>query len=315
MEKYLHVAVGVIENGRGEILIAKRPDSVHQGGLWEFPGGKVEVGETIQSALSRELKEELAIQVERSQPLIQIRHDYSDKSVLLDVRRVTRFSGVALGNEGQPIAWVKPEHLSQYQFPSANKPIITAISLPSVCAITGDYSSYHDFAEKFSSLIKQDLKMIQLRINHFSYQEHVDFLNVANKCCADKIQLQLNTSVDEFMKISQPNQKIGLHLNSYQLMQQSARPIHQDLLLGASCHSLEELKQAEKIRADYVFLSPVQPTQSHPEKIALGWIKCEELIKSINIPIYLLGGMQIESLSQAIEVGAQGIAGIGSWWK
>jgi len=133
MKKYLHVAVGVIENNLGQILIAKRPESAHQGGLWEFPGGKVDSGENFQQALLRELNEELAIQVENSEPLIQIRHDYSDKSVLLDVHKITRFSGEPKGNEGQPVRWVNPEILSEYAFPAANQPIIQAIRLPRFC--------------------------------------------------------------------------------------------------------------------------------------------------------------------------------------
>ena len=106
MTKVVHVAVGVIKNNLDQILIAKRPDDAHQGGLWEFPGGKVEAGETLTQALARELREELAIEVQSITPLIQIQHDYSDKSVLLDVCLVDGFTGIAQGNEGQPIRWV-----------------------------------------------------------------------------------------------------------------------------------------------------------------------------------------------------------------
>src|SRR5690606_7572608 len=101
--KLIHVAVGVIVNADGKILIAKRPQTAHQGGLWEFPGGKVDAGETIEQALVRELREELAITVKDSRPLIQIRHHYPDKSVLLDVHKITRFEGNPIGNEGQPV--------------------------------------------------------------------------------------------------------------------------------------------------------------------------------------------------------------------
>src|SRR6476619_2625198 len=104
--RIVHVAVGVIVNKDGKILIAKRPEQSHQGGLWEFPGGKVEQGESLFAALQRELFEELAIQIISTQPLIKIRHDYGDKIVLLDVHKVTEFIGEAKGNEGQPIQWV-----------------------------------------------------------------------------------------------------------------------------------------------------------------------------------------------------------------
>lgn len=125
--KRVHVAVAVISNSNGDILISKRPGHVHQGGLWEFPGGKLEPGESLESALKRELLEELGIELNTCQPLVEIQHDYPDKSVLLDVWSVSDFSGVPYGREQQPIRWVAPEALGQYDFPEANQPIIQAI--------------------------------------------------------------------------------------------------------------------------------------------------------------------------------------------
>lgn len=313
MKKYLHVAVGVIENDLGQILIAKRPESVHQGGLWEFPGGKVDEGENCQQALWRELNEELAIQVQNSEPLIQIRHDYSDKSVLLDVHKVTRFSGEPKGNEGQPVRWVNPEFLSEYAFPAANQPIIQAIRLSRFCAITGSFESLKDFTEKFSKLISYENKMVQLRIDNFSLEQHAAYFTAAKEICSGGIQLQVNTSVDEFLRIN-PTDKIGLHLNSHRLMQAKSRPVNEKVLLGASCHSLAELKQAEKIQADYVYLSPVKATKSHPDVEVLGWKKFQEMTQKTNIPVYALGGLGELDLPSAIQSGAQGIASISAWW-
>jgi len=125
--KIVEVAAGVIYNPEGEILIAKRADNQHQGGLWEFPGGKIEQGESAQQALARELYEELAIEVSASEPLVRIAHDYTDKSVVLDVWCVTAFTGEARGVEGQPLAWVSVDRLSDYDFPAANEPIIAAV--------------------------------------------------------------------------------------------------------------------------------------------------------------------------------------------
>lgn len=125
----VHVAVGVICNDDGEILIAKRADHLHQGGLWEFPGGKVEAGEAVEDALSRELQEELGIRPEQQAcaPLLEIRHDYGDKQVFLDVWWVRAFAGQPEGREGQPLQWVSAQQLGQYTFPEANQPIIEAI--------------------------------------------------------------------------------------------------------------------------------------------------------------------------------------------
>lgn len=126
MNPVIHVAAAVIldRDDNNKILIAKRPDHVHKGGLWEFPGGKVEVGEHVFEALSRELEEELAVLVLQAEPLIKVQHDYPEKSVLLDVWKVTEFSGNAKGNEGQSIAWVSVGQLNEYAFPEANHAII-----------------------------------------------------------------------------------------------------------------------------------------------------------------------------------------------
>lgn len=123
----IHVAVGVILDNEDKVLITRRAADSHQGGLWEFPGGKVEPGESLRQALSRELWEELGIAVERTEPLIDIHHDYGDKRVRLEVHLVRHFSGEARGLEGQPLAWVSQAQLDGYRFPDANGPIVDAL--------------------------------------------------------------------------------------------------------------------------------------------------------------------------------------------
>lgn len=123
----LRVAVGVITNAGGEVLVARRHDHLYQGGLWEFPGGKVAAGESVQEALARELHEELGIRVEHAVPLVVIEHDYPERSVRLEVWQVLAFSGTAHGREGQPLRWLPVTALDPADFPAANAPIIGAI--------------------------------------------------------------------------------------------------------------------------------------------------------------------------------------------
>ena len=124
----VHVAVGVLLNDNHEVLIAMRPAESHQGGLWEFPGGKVEEGESVEYALNREFKEELGISVQACTPLIQIRHEYSDKLVMLDVWRIEKFSGIPQGREGQAIEWRALSKLRAVDFPKANERIIRELN-------------------------------------------------------------------------------------------------------------------------------------------------------------------------------------------
>ena len=123
----VHVAVGVILDDLGRVLISRRAEDAHQGGLWEFPGGKVEAGESLAVALARELREELDIDIAPGEPLLEIHHDYGDKAVLLDVHVIRAFSGQPRGLENQPLVWVHPDNLSDYAFPAANVPIIEAV--------------------------------------------------------------------------------------------------------------------------------------------------------------------------------------------
>jgi 8-oxo-dGTP diphosphatase len=129
MARRVHVAVGVVINAAQQILVSQRLPHLHQGGLWEFPGGKIEPGESVQQALVRELAEELGVQVLRSEPLIEISHDYSDKSVLLDVWCVDAFDGQPHGREGQRWQWIDRAGLIELEFPAANEPIIAAIDI------------------------------------------------------------------------------------------------------------------------------------------------------------------------------------------
>ncbi|WP_133408345.1 8-oxo-dGTP diphosphatase MutT [Parashewanella tropica] len=125
--KRIHVAVGVIINSQNQILIAKRHKHLHQGGKWEFPGGKVEKGETTSEALIRELKEEVDLDVENTTPFMELSFDYPDKQVFLDIHQVSEFKGEAKGQEGQEIKWVSKCDLIDYQFPDANQPILEKI--------------------------------------------------------------------------------------------------------------------------------------------------------------------------------------------
>ncbi len=125
--KRVHVAVGVIIDSNNKILIAKRPEHLHQGGKWEFPGGKVESNETTTQALIRELKEEVNLDVFDTEPMMTLSFDYPDKHVFLDVHTVLNFKGYAEGIEGQQIRWVTKSEINNYEFPEANSPIVETL--------------------------------------------------------------------------------------------------------------------------------------------------------------------------------------------
>jgi len=304
-DKYLHVAVGVIKDTSGNILISLRHDNVHQGGLWEFPGGKVEEGESVKQALKRELQEELDITVKALSPLIQIKHQYSDLNVLLDVWTVSAFLGQAKGCEGQQIKWVKYNELSDYAFPEANIPIITAAKLPVKYAIL-NADNEAESLKNLALILANDIKLIQARIKLLSATEVDRFIELAMPLCQQHgAKLLINSAVQNANQLKVD----GLHLTSTDLMKLTKKPTNY-YWVSASCHNQQQLKHAEKIGIDFVVLAPVLATQTHPDTEPLGWDEFKGLASDVNLPIFALGGMQNKYQQTAQLAGAHGIAGI-----
>lgn len=314
MTEFLHVAVGAVTNPAGQVLIAQRPPDSHQGGLWEFPGGKLEPGESVLSALARELDEELGITIELESclPLIKIRHRYDDLEVLLDVWQVTMFSGQVHGREGQPVSWVYPAELGSLSFPEANHAIIRVLQLPDEIAITGAASSLEVFTRHLENVLAHGIKLIQFRPGELDSETYSGWLEWTQRICDDKgVMLQVNSSADVFQR----TRAAGLHLNSDRLMKTRSRPIPRDALFSASCHNLAELQHANHIDADFVFLSPVLKTHSHHGQSPLGWERFSELAAEVSVPVFALGGMHPEHLHIARQQGARGIAAISAYWQ
>lgn len=314
MTKVVHVAVGVIKGKDGRILVAKRPENRHMGGLWEFPGGKVEKGETVAAALARELEEEVGVGFKHCQPLIQITHHYPDKSVLLETCLVSGLTGEASGCEGQAIKWVAPAELNTLTFPEANKPIITAVQLPDRYMITGRFSQPDELFEKVSYQLEQGMRLIQFRAPWLSEEEYLPLAEKLHAMVAKKGGILLIKGGESILEKPWCQ---GIHLRSSQLYQSSNWSDYrrQGQLLAASCHNEEELELAIGHGVDVITLSPVKQTQSHPESNPLGVFEAQQLTRKSILPVYWLGGLGEADKAAAVASGAQGIAAIRTYWK
>src|SRR5574343_580621 len=209
----LHVAVGVVRDTAGNILLTQRAKHAHQGGLWEFPGGKLEKDETVLQALQRELHEEVGIQVQKAKPLIKIKHQYPDLQVLLDVWQVTAFDGTASACEGQAMRWVAAQHLTEYEFPAANVPIISAARLPDFYAIL-EGCSYAQVLHNLNSMLDRRVTLVQVRLKSLPTSELEMVLKAIMPICR---QHRLTVLFNSDLPFSgrQPN---GLHLSSRDLL-------------------------------------------------------------------------------------------------
>jgi 8-oxo-dGTP diphosphatase len=307
--KPLQVAVGVVKNAAGQILISLRDRSLHQGGLWEFPGGKIEPLETAEQALSRELKEELDITVENASPLITIEHQYPDLAVQLHVFLVEQFSGHARSCEGQLFKWAAPDELDQHEFPAANRPIVTAARLPAYYAILDDVDESL-LLVNLQKILDRGGRLIQARLKTASRQAVEKFIERAYPLCQERGALLLvNSDVEAACELYVS----GIHLTSRHLMALGQRPGNIKWL-AASCHNLQELRHAQAIGVDFAVLAPVLPTKTHPGAQALGWQQFAELVSKVNLPTYALGGMSLSCLATARQSGGQGIAAIRAFW-
>ncbi|TYC59520.1 Nudix family hydrolase [Marinobacter sp. BW6] len=312
--KEVHVAVAVIVRD-GRVLIARRPDHVHQGGLLEFPGGKVEPGESVQAALVREIAEETSLRVPEAslEPVIGIRHDYGDKRVFLDVWETRAAEGEAKGCEGQPVEWLSPEQLRDEDFPAANRPIIRALRLPRQLAITGEETDQDQtVARLLAGLEVARPALVVLRAPNISAQAYRELAAKAVPVCERAgTALIVHGGPEVFRATSGAR---GLHLPWREAAGLTARPVPADAWLGVSCHDRQEIDQAMAIGADYITLGPVLPTESHPGAPTLGWPAFADLASEAGLPVFALGGLSPGDLREALQRGGQGIAGIRFWW-
>lgn len=303
----LHVAVGVVRDGNGKILITQRAKHAHQGGLWEFPGGKLEAGEPVQQALARELAEEVGIEVQAASPLIRINHDYGDRHVLLDVWNVTAFAGQARGCEGQAMRWIDAEQLQEFSFPAANLPIIAAAQLPHYYAILEGRSAA-EVLDNCRWILTAGIKLLQFRVKSLPVADlQTVFEQVSEQCRRQQVRLLINSDLP-----IDTGQADGLHLSSRALLTCAKKPAGYRWV-AASCHNLLELRRVEMLGLDFAVLAPIQATASHPGAAALGWGVMTDMLEHINLPVFALGGLDRLDLERALAAGAQGIAGISAF--
>lgn len=305
------VAVAVITDSDGRVLLAKRAEGVHQGGLWEFPGGKVDPGESLAEALLRECREELGIHITDHRPLIQVTHDYGDRCVQLNVHWVKAYRGNPEGREGQPLAWVMPAQLGDYPMPAADKPIVDAIRLPDRYLITpAELDDHATYLDQLQASLAQGIRLVQFRVQASAASKRA-LAEATLQCCRAAGALLL---INEDIALARSLGADGVHLKGAQLRALQARPEGLSWV-GASCHSADDFPHLVRAGVDFAVLSPVMPTQSHPEAAVLGWPAFGTLARQSPVPVFALGGLGPSDLPTAWSAGAQGVAAITGLWR
>ncbi|HEU4991574.1 MAG TPA: Nudix family hydrolase [Luteimonas sp.] len=305
----VHVVAGVITDARGRVLLARRTEGRDLAGLWEFPGGKREPGETPEQALARELHEELGIAATVGAQLIAVPHRYPHKRLLLDVRRVSAWQGSLKGLDGQALAWVPPRKLRSYAMPGADRPVVAALLEPDRYLVTpapeGEGRRWLAAVERAAAA--GDVRRIQLRpgANTDPVRWRALAREAAALCRAADVEVLVNGDIALAREL-----RVGVHLRAAQLAALAQRPLPQALPVAASCHDAAELAHAERLRCDFAVLGPIQATASHPGAAPLGWAAFAAVRESSTLPIYGIGGLGAGDVETARAHGAQGVAAI-----
>ncbi len=308
------VAVAILqrkkEDGQSEFLLASRPQGKGWAGWWEFPGGKIEVGESAEHALARELKEELGIKPTTTQQWITRLFDYPAtndspaKTVKLHFYFVDAWEGELTPRENQELSWQSAAHLTVAPVLPANAPIIKSLSLPPVYVITNLAELGEQvFFATLKNQLDRGLRLIQVREKQLSKDQ---FMKFATQVIELARPYGAKVLISEDIGLARELGAHGVHLPSQALLILKMKPA--GLMVTASCHNVMELAHAQLLDLDFVVLSPVKSTLSHPEAEPFGWQKFAELAKNITLPIYALGGMSLNDLPVALSFGARGIA-------
>ncbi len=305
------VAAGVLIGGDGQVLLAQRPVAKVYAGYWEFPGGKVEQGETPRVALDRELHEELGIRVTCAYPWLTQIFEYPHATVRIFFYRVTAWEGVMVPREHQALEWQRPERMTLAPMLPANTPLLRALEIATEYAISNVAEvGERDFLKSLERRLSRGLKLVQL-LEELPDRAGLRALGqrVLALCRLHGARLLVNAD----MQVAQEIGADGLHLSGAQLAQLEERPHF--AWVGATCHDEGELTKAASLALDFVVLGPVVEAATANERVAIGWQRFSRLIENYPLPVFAAGGLTRAYLETAWTHGAHGIAARRTAWR
>ena len=308
--KKVDVAAAVILRPDDTFLLGQRAPDTFYPGYWEFPGGKVEPGETPRQALARELREELGIGVDTAWPWIVREHAYEHAHVRLHFFRVVAWHGELRDHVHSALAWQRADRLDVAPMLPANAPVLKALALPDFYGISHAHAiGIEAQLAALARALENGLKLLQLREAALPEPARTRFAAQAVALChRHGARVLINGDAQLALAVGAD----GVHLPAAQLLRQRQRP--EFPLVAASCHDAAELAHAADLGLDFVVLGPVMPTASHPGQAGMGWQIFSEMIGGYPLPVYALGGMRRGDLDSARIRGAHGIAAIRAAW-
>lgn len=311
MNPPLEVVAGILLRPDGQVFLASRPEGRAYAGYWEFPGGKVEPGETLQAALSRELHEELGLVVTDMRRWITRVFVYPHATVRLNFFRIYAWQGEPHPHEGQTFSWQRPDAVEVAPLLPANFAVLRALTLPPVYAIShASALGVEIFLDRLEGALQQGVRLIQVRDKEMDEASRLQFAReVVRRAKPYRARVLINGGVE----LARAAGADGVHLDAAHLAGLSQRPAVD--WIGASCHNEAELARAAEIGADFALLSPVLPTLTHPGAATLGWETFATWAGASAIPVYGLGGLTAAHGDLATRHGAHGVALLRAAWE
>jgi 8-oxo-dGTP diphosphatase len=308
--KIVHVAAAVITRPDGSFLLGQRAPDTFYPGYWEFPGGKVEPGETPRAALMRELHEELGILVDTAWPWLTRQHEYEHAHVSLHFFDVPQWQGVPNAHVHSALRWQRADALDVGPMLPANGPILKALRLPRQMGVTHAWQIGVEVQlDALETALANGLRLVQIRESVLPEEPRQTFIREALARCANVGAVVVINGPEIHTGSGSP---AGIHLTSTQLMACTQRPEAE--WVGASCHSRTELEQAAALGLDYALLGHIHATASHPGQAGLGWKTAAGRIAHLPLPVLGIGGLGPEDETQAREHGLHGVAMIRKAW-
>ncbi|HEX5487219.1 MAG TPA: Nudix family hydrolase [Limnobacter sp.] len=320
MTKRVDVAVGVVCRPDGTVLWGSRPEGKPYAGYWEFPGGKVEPGESVWQALVRELREELGIEALQGGPWFIIEHDYEHAKVRLHLYRVWEFKGEPASLENQHFCWagLQPDSISPIL--PATAPMLPVLNQPTFMAITGFQQMGTDYAHRLEAGLKAHAAIVQFRETGLSDEALVESYRLTVALCERyRASLCINSATYQMLldlADTYPDFEFEDHASN------RVHLTHADLLkgtafnaraVGASVHCPESLALAFDQGLQYAVLGAVKETGSHPGQKGIGWQGFAQMVEEARLPVYAVGGLSSADLNDAWRHGAHGVAMISAW--
>jgi len=300
----INVSVAVLFNSNNQVLLAQRPPPKIWQGWWEFPGGKIEKNETSVDALYREIYEEIGVKIIQFENWVTRSYTFGGNHITLHFFKVFKWEGKVTPKENQKLVWTYLQKPKVSPILPANLFIQKAFDIPKYYAITNlSETSKKVFFNQLQKKISDGLRMVQVREKNISYNEFKIFSTEVIKVCKRKnVKVIINSDVNLAYELKAD----GVHLRSNDLL--NIKKVPKDLIVSASCHTEEEVDFAEKLNINFLVLSAVKKTLSHPGMQPIGWSKFKRMVNKVNTPIYALGGLGTNDYKVALENGAIGIA-------